>query len=260
MGTLTVTAQQLLNKAVKMSGRRSTVQLPREFARIQDPAQTETPLSAMFLCGEAALKVYLSLVMLTRQPPHGLFTPLTDNFWAEMLGYEELNDADPIPGAGTRRIKRAMSALQTSGPNVTTRWISRVREPGKGYKIVVAHLPETGAPYITIPLKFWSNGWINVLSARALFVYLILRLMLKGGTDDTVGTHVSVNDRKNHAIKDDTWQRGLKELETLGLARSARGKSTEDRWSSELLTRKIVYLNNAYMKATVSPTAPIDLK
>lgn len=259
MGSLTVTAQQLLDKAVKMSGRRSTVQLPREFARIQNPTDTETPLSAMFLHGEAALKVYLSLVMLTRRPPHDLFATLTDNFWAEMLGYEELNDADPIPGAGTRRIKRAMSALQRSGPDETTRWISRAREPGKGYKFVVTHLPETGAPYITIPLEFWLNGWINVLSARALFVYLILRLLLKGGTDDTVGTHVSVNDRKKHAIKDDTWQRGLQELEALGLARSERGKSVEDRWSSELLTRKIVYLNTTYMK-TASPTAPLASK
>lgn len=259
MGSLTVTAQQLLEKAVKMSGRRSTVQLPREFARVQTPTQTETPLSAMFLLGEAAMKVYLSLVLLTRQPPHDLYRTFTDNFWAEMLGYEELNDADPIPGAGTKRIKRAMTALQKSGPDEETRWITRIREPGKGYKFGVTHLPPTGAPYITIPLELWSNGWINVLSARALFVYLILRLILRGA-DDSVGTHVSVTDRKNHAIKDDTWQRGLKELETLGLARSESGKSTEDRWSNELLTRKIVYLNNTHMKATMSPVAPIGSK
>lgn len=254
MGSLTVTAQQLLDKAVKLSGRRSTVQLPREFARIQNPTQTETPLSGMFARGEATMKVYLSLVLLTRRPPHDLFRTFTDNFWAEMLGYEELNDADPIPGAGTKRIKRAMTALQKSGPDEKTHWISRVREPGKGYKIVVTHLPETGAPYITIPLELWSNGWINVMSARALFVYLILRLTLRGA-DDTASTHVSVADRKNHAIKDDTWQRGLKELETLGLARSESGKTAEDRWSNELLTRKIVYLNNDHVKST-SPVVP----
>jgi hypothetical protein len=97
------------------------------------------------------------------------------------------------------------------------------------------------------------------MSARALFVYLILRLIL-AGADDAVGIHVSVTDRKNHAIKDDTWERGLKELEVLGLARSESGKSTEDRWSSELLTRKIVYLNNKYLKATVSPLDPVGSK
>lgn len=255
MGTVTVTAQRLLDQAVQRSGRRSTVQLPREFARIQDPTQIETPLSAMFKRGEATMKVYLTLVLLTRQPPHELFRTSTDHFWAEMLGYEELNDADPVPGAGTKRIKRAMSALQTSGPNEDTPWISRVREPGRGYKFVVTHLPETGAPYITVPLELWSNGWINVMSARALFVYLILRLVLKGADDDTAGAHVSVADRKSHAIQDDTWQRGLKELETMGLARSEKGRVVEDRWSSELFTRKIVYLNNSSLKTTRPPAS-----
>ncbi|MFF0528431.1 hypothetical protein ACFYT3_08570 [Nocardia amikacinitolerans] len=259
MGTVTVTAKRLLDKAVKRSSRRSTVQLPREFARIQDPTQTETPLSAMFARGEATLKVYLSLVLLTRQPPHDLYGMVTDHFWAEMLGYEELDDADPIPGAGTKRIKRAMTALQKSGPDDETRWITRTREPGRGYKIVVTHLPESRAPWITLPIELWSQGWINVMSARALFVYVILRLIL-AGKDDAVGAHVSATDRKNHAIKDDTWQRGLKELEALGLARSEIGKSLEDRWSSELLTRKIVYLNKRYLIDNASPLEPVGSK
>lgn len=256
MGTVTVTAKQLLDKAVKRSSRRTTVQLSREFARIQDPAQTETPLSWMFARGEATLKVYLSLVLLTRRPPHDLYGMAADHFWAEMLGYEELDDADPIPGAGTKRIKRAMAALQKSGPDGESSWISRTRDPGKGYKIVVTHLPDTRAPWITLPIELWSQGWINVMSARALFVYIILRLIL-AGADDAVGTHVSAADRRRHAIKDDTWQRGLKELEALGLARSEIGKSTEDRWSSELLTRKIVYLNKRYLIENASPLTPV---
>lgn len=257
MGSLTVTAQHLLKRAIGMSGRRSTVQLPREFARIQKPSQTETPLSAMFSHGEAVMKVYLTLVLLTRKPPHDLFRTLPDHFWAEMLGYEELDSADPVPGAGTKRIKRAMSLLQRSGPDEETHWIERTRVPGRGYKHAVTHLPPTEPPYITIPLELWSHGWITILSARGLFVYLVLRLILKGANDD-VGAHVSATDRKDHAIKDDTWQRGLKELETLGLARSETGKTTEDRWSNELITRKLVYLNNNYLKTTMSPEDPIS--
>ncbi|MGW5312895.1 hypothetical protein ACWEQ0_23805 [Nocardia thailandica] len=252
MGTVTVTAERLLTDAVKRSKRHSTVQLPREFARIHAPDQTETPLSQMFLRGEATMKVYFTLVLLTRKEPHELYKPRPDHYWAEMLGYEELNDGDPIPGHGTKRIKRAMAVLQNSGPNAETPWVRRDRFPGKGYKIAVTHLPATGAPYITIPIELWSNGWINVMSARALFVYLILRLILAGKGDDA-GTHVSAADRKQHAIKDDTWQRGLKELERLGLARSEIGKSTESRWDSDLLTRKIVYLNNDYLQSTHSP-------
>ncbi|MFQ6394937.1 hypothetical protein ACLMAJ_15915 [Nocardia sp. KC 131] len=117
----------------------------------------------------------------------------------------------------------------------------------------------TAAPYITIPIELWSHGWINVMSARALFVYLILRLITMGRDTDRV--HVSVTDRKNHAIKDDTWQRGLKELETLGLAHSMIAKNVaEDRWHSELLTRKVTYLDTERLKTTLSPLEPVDSK
>ncbi|MEU6564179.1 hypothetical protein [Nocardia nova] len=250
MGTVTVTAHELLNRAVKRSGRRATVQLPREFARITDPTQIATPLSMMFDRGEATLKLYLTLVLMTRKEPHTLYGTHPDHYWAEMLGYEELDGADPRPGAGTKRIKRAMANLQKEG------WLSRVREPGQGYQIGVTHLPDTGIPWITVPIELWSQGWINVISARALFVYLILRLLLAGRSDDA-SCHVSVFERRKHAIKDDTWQRGLKELETLGLARSAISKGAKDRWDSELLTRKVMYLNNEYLKSNASPLKPV---
>lgn len=259
MGTRTVTADRLLRRAVQRSGRRSTVQLPGRFARIEEPDQNTTPLSEMFEHGEVMLKVYLTLVLLTCQEPHDLFDRAADHYWAEMLGYEELNHSDPIPGAGTKRIKRAMAKLQKSGPTADTPWVERAREPGKGYKIVVTQLPRGRAPYITLPLEFWSNGWIAVISARALFVYLILRLILAAKSDETC-THVSASDRRDHAIKDDTWQRGLKELEALGLVRTEIAKIVEDRWSNELFPRKVVYLNNHYLKATRSPIEPVDLK
>jgi hypothetical protein len=255
MGTVTVTAKRLLAEAVKNSGRKSSVQLPREFARIQLPTETATPLSTMFTLGEVALKVYLTLVLLTRKSPHELYKVFPDHYWAEMLGYEELNDADPIPGAGTKRIKRAMTTLQTRGPSGNG-WIGRTRVPGRGYSITVTHLEETYAPWIGIPLELWSRGWINVMSARALFVYLCLRLVLAGKGDE-VGAHVSSADRKDFAISDDTWQRGMKELEKLKLARSDTGKITTNRWTSDLRTRKIYYLNTRYLTDNDSPLEPV---
>ncbi|MBT2269701.1 MULTISPECIES: hypothetical protein [Rhodococcus erythropolis group] len=50
----------------------------------------------------------------------------------------------------------------------------------------------------------------------------------------------------------DTWQRGMKELETLGLARSEVTRVVEDRWSSDLRERKVYYLNSDYLKSTNS--------
>ncbi|MFD0359956.1 hypothetical protein ACFQZZ_00630 [Nocardia sp. GCM10030253] len=258
MGTRTVTADRLLRDAVKRSGRRSTVQLPGQFVRKVDPDQTRTPLSEMFEGGEAPMKLYLTLVLLTCAAPHDLHDRAADHYWAEMLGYEEQDHTRLIAGAGTKRIKRAMRRLTGSGPTANTRWVARVREPGKGYKIEVTHLPRGRAPYITVPLEFWSHGWIAVISARALFVYLILRLIL-AGKDDHAGTHVNGSDRGEYLIKDDTWQRGLKELEELHLVRTEIAKVVPDRWSNERIPRKVVYLNNEYLKTNRAPTQPVDL-
>ncbi|NKS48804.1 hypothetical protein GS480_08660 [Rhodococcus hoagii] len=258
MGSVTVTAKGLLAKAVKQSGRRSTVQLPEEFARIQTPGEVSTPLSTLFSQGEVALKVYLTLAMLTRRAPHELYKIVPDHYWAELLGYEELNYADPIAGPGTRRVKRAMKALEKGGPDGKG-WISRTLERGRGFKITVVHLPEPKrAPWITIPLELWSRGWINVMSARSLYVYLCLRLVL-AGKPDTEGAHVSTSDRKCFMVKDDTWQRGMKELEALGLAWSEITRVAEDRWSTDLRERKVYYLKSDYLKNTDSPLDPLDL-
>ncbi|MDI9966722.1 hypothetical protein QM620_29875 [Rhodococcus sp. IEGM 1251] len=89
------------------------------------------------------------------------------------------------------------------------------------------------------------------MSAPALHVYLCLRLVL-AGKEDSVGARVSASDRKGFLVKDDTWQRGMKELENLGLARSEVTRVVEDRWSSDLRERKVYYLNSDYLKSTSS--------
>jgi hypothetical protein len=257
-GSVTVTAKKLLVGAVKNSGRRSSVQLAGEFARIRKPGETSTGLSELFALGEVPMKVYLTLVMLTRKPPHELFSVKPDHYWAELLGYEELNDADPIPGNGTRRIKRAMTALEKAGPGGTG-LISRTAIRGHGVKIGVVHPPGEWAPWISIPLELWSRGWVNVMSARALFVYLCLRLVLAGKPDNE-GTQVSSWDRERFAIKEDTWQRGIKELEALNLVWSDIDRVVVDRWSTDLHKRKVYYLNNAFLKENDSPLEPVALE
>ena len=255
-GSVTVTAKKLLEDAVKKSGRRSTVQLPEEFARIQKPGEVSTGLSNLFAQGEVPMKLYLTLVMLTRKPPHELFRVVPDHYWAELLGYEELNEADPIPGNGTRRIKRAMTALENAGLGGTG-LISRTAIRGRGVKISVVHPPEpTRAPWIGLPLELWSRGWINVMPARGLFVYLCLRLVLAGKPDNE-GAHVSSWDRERFAIKDDTWQRGIKQLEALNLVRRDTARVAVDRWSTDLRKRQVYYLNNTLLIDNDSPLEPV---
>jgi hypothetical protein len=255
-GRVTVTAKRLLEDAVSKSGRRSSVQLPEEFARIQTAADRDTELSRLFAQGEVAMKLYLTLVMLTRKPPHELFRVVPDHYWAELLGYEELNDADPIPGSGTRRLKRAMKVLATEESDRPAR-IVRTLVSGRGAKIQVIHpsVP-TRAPWLGIPISLWSRGWINVMSARALFVYLLLRLVLAGRPDNQ-GAHISKWDRDRFAMKEDTWQRGIKELEALRVVRSEMARVVLDRWSTDLRLRKVYYLNNEFVEEHDSPVAPV---
>ncbi|MEU8632780.1 hypothetical protein AB0C38_11465 [Amycolatopsis sp. NPDC048633] len=256
---MTVTAKKLLDEAVKRSGRRSTVQLVEGFARVQSRDDTSTGLSRLFGMGEVPLKIYLTLVMLTRKSPHVMYKIAPDHYWAELLGYEELNEADPIPGSGTRRVKRAMAALAAADA-AGVHWISREKIRGRGWQIEVTHPPgEHRAPWITLPLELWSHGWINVMSARALYVYLGLRLVLAGRPDDH-GVHVSSWDRDRLLIKDDTWQRGVNELKELKLVRCDVARVAVDRWSADLRKRQVYFLNNLYLKDNESPLEPVTKK
>lgn len=257
-GTVTVAAKKLLVEAAKKSGLRKSLQIGESFARIQNPTETSTLLAYLYAQGEVAMKIFLTLLMLTRTADatgrHEMYRVVPDHYWAEMFGYEELNEADPIPGNGTRRVKRAMATLVKMGNG----WIERTRVPGRGYKINVKHpaAPER-APWIGLPLEFWSRGWINVMSARALFTFLCLQLVF-AGKDDDYGAHITAWDRERFAIKDDTWQRGIKELEALKLVRSEIGDVAVDRWSTELRERKVYYLRNSYLKNNDSPLKPVS--
>ncbi|MBB5916828.1 hypothetical protein BJY24_005740 [Nocardia transvalensis] len=253
MGSFTGTARRLLELAVKNSGRTSSVQLPAAFARNRHPGEQAPQLSDLFRQGEVPLKLYLTLLMLTRKAPHQLHRIVADHYWAVLLGYEELNEADPIPGAGTRRIRRGMDRLRKNT------LLTRERVPGRGFEITVVHPPgPLAAPYITIPIQLWSKGWLNVMSARALFVYLCLRLVLAGRPDEQ-GAHISSWDRKCFAISDDTWQRGLKELVALQLVRTETGRVATDIWSTDLHARKMYYLNNTYLREHDSPEEPVEV-
>lgn len=256
MGAVTVTARRLLADVVRDSGRRSTVQIPESFARIRDATETSTALSRLFLRGETALKLYLTLVLLTRKPPHELFRPITDAYWANLFGFEERSETSPGPGAGTRRVKRALAALERGeapdGPLIHRR-VERGRGP------VLAVVPPPGplqAPYITLPLELWSRGWINVMSARALYVYVALRLMFVSKAEDEP-VHVSVWERQRFAMSDDSWQRGIAELERLGLVRSELAVVAADAWSHDRRPRKLLYLNHSYLLENYSPSKPV---
>lgn len=253
MGQVTLTAARLLERAVKDSGRRTTVQIPEEFARISAPGDDSTPLSRLFLQGEVVLKLYLTMLLLTRKPPHDLFRTYVDQYWANLFGFEERTEANPRPGAGTRRVRRAMKVLRDPDSPVGQLLTTRI-EKGVGPVVQVVH--PTGAiqaPYITLPLELWSNGWINVMTARALYVYVCLRLLLGNNAQ---AKYVSVWDREGFAMSDDTWHRGVAELERLGLVSSTMDTVKSDDWSQDLRPRRVHSLELTTLVNDKSPLEP----
>jgi hypothetical protein len=216
----------LLKGAVNESKRRSTVQLAEEFARTTNttPAGAVPPLTDLLWMGEVPLRLYLTLVMMTaKAAEQGAARPLhretAPSHFAEMLGYDNLADGVNPPGAGTRRVQRAMEALRDKG------FIELRKEPGHYPWIAVVHPGDGGdltPPYITIPIEIWKNGWITALSARAFTVYIALRLVTIGKKQGQ-GQHLPPYERDKFQLSPDTWQRGTKELAAKGLLEVSPG-------------------------------------
>lgn len=187
------------------SGRKTSVQLGSTFARRKNYAEPQAPLAELLRAGGASLKLYLTLVMMTRTPPHELFRDTSAEAFALTLGFEA---ADQGSGSGTRRINRALRALERLS------LIDRTPRPGRHPLIKVHHYRQQ-TPYITLPLELWRHGWINVLSASSLAVYVALRLEEVGRP----GTffHIRPFDQELYGMSSETWRRGASELSDLNL-------------------------------------------
>lgn len=216
----------LLNQAVAESARRSTVQLTEGFARVPASGASSDgrpALVELLNLGEVSLKLYLTLIMMTAQPaeeggPRPLHRETAPSHFAEMLGYDDLAEGTKPPGTGTRRVQRAMNALEQHG------YIELTKQSGHHPKIGVVHpAGQMVAPYITLPIEFWKNGWITVLSARAVAVYVDLRLMTEGKKRQGEGVAVPPYERSRFRLSDDSWQRGTKDLKTQGLLETRTG-------------------------------------
>lgn len=231
----------LLRRAATSSGRRSTVQLPGAFARTEATGVQATPwLATLFRAGEVPLKLYLTLVMMTKTPPHKLYRDIAPSHFAEMLSYDELDELDPRPGSGTRRVQRAFKTLHVR------KFLVLTKRPGHHPNVRVVHLGvgNPTPPYITLPLELWSNEWINAMSARALAVYVSLRLALAGKAQ-AQGVYLSPHERSRYHLSDDTWQRGTRDLIDLGLL-EVRAGIAEDRWTWER-RRHVYFLHMDWM-------------
>ena len=208
----------LLKRAVTESKRKSTVQLAEEFARTtkEAPNSADPPLARLFRLGEVSLRLYLTLVMMTAKPDKGggaaraLHRETAASHFAEMFGYDDLSDGVNPPGPGTRRVERALRKLDAE------KFIELTKDPGHHPKIAVVHPGEPQPPYITLPVQLWANSWITALTGRGLAVYVALRLVTVK-KEQGEGQHVPPYEQVRFGLSPDTWQRGTRELVSLGL-------------------------------------------
>lgn len=233
----------LLQVFVAESARLSTVQLPGVFASRED---CDPPLAQLVRLGEPALKLYLTLVLATRTPPHELYRGTSASRFARMLGYDEAERDEPA-SSGTRRIQRALSSLDAA----KSKFISRTRRPGRVDLLTVNHFIEGlkrpyAPPYVTLPLSLWSHGWINVLSTPGLVVYVALRHACVG--DESHPFHVLTYRRRQYGFSDETWRRGTQELVALGILRVTKG--TPDDRDAKRRQRSIFHLNSHVLNST----------
>lgn len=203
-------ALRRLGEAVERSKRRSTVGLPREFARDRVGDPPSPPLARLLARrGTTQLRVYLLMLMVATEHPHTADRTAYDV--ATMLG---LGDSE----GARRRVEQAFRGL------AELRLMKRTPIPGRTTRTTILHPRGDGSPwnsaslkppYVTLPLSLWRNGWIVALSGRALSLLVVLRDLTGGRPGDSAWADGET--KRQYGISEDTWTRASKELVEAGL-------------------------------------------
>lgn len=159
--------------------------------------------------GETRLKLYLLLTMMATHSPYDIRNPRNPYTLALTL--------DLPSDTGPRRITSNMKWLSDQG------FIRLTKRPGQTSAIQLLdphgsgrplENPRSRRPWVTIPISFWSRGWLLQLSPVAIAVMFSLREHL-GGYETP--RYMLRDRRESYGLSHDTWTRGSRELEDNGL-------------------------------------------
>jgi len=219
-------SEELLNRIVELSKRRTGIQLPVGFVR--SSSTTVPPLAIVMIRGgrggEVRLKLYCCLTLLAVDAPYNISRHISARTWAEMLA---LSKPDTN---GARRVSDSLNWLADNHMVKLERRpsyppeITMLNPSGDGSPYV-----RPGPPYITLPLGFWQQQWITRLSGTAIVLLLIL-LDLVGGKDRAPKQSLAPDQRLHYGLSHDSWTRATKELVAFGLInvdRAVRGMDLE---------------------------------
>jgi hypothetical protein len=191
------------------------------FIRSEESVPGPPPLARMLRGGrggEVRLKLTLSLLWAAGGGDARHRTTYPARSWAALL---DLPDPE---GNGQRRIRDAIDWLEER------EFIKTEHQPGKptaiqllcedgsgraytdpadAYKRASAKAKQ-GELHVTLPDSFWTDGWIVMLSARAVAMLLVISAVTFSDTDwEWVSPRIA---RSRYGISEDTWSRGIAEL------------------------------------------------
>jgi hypothetical protein len=206
----------LLARATERSHRVRFVPYPRAFVRslvvLPDAIPPTPPLARLIQGGqggEVRLKLYLLFTLMATRQPFDIRNPPTPSTFARTL--------DLAPTTGARRITSNMNWLAdhhfialTKRPGLTSS-IQLLDPQGNGAPMGD---PRSPMPYVSIPLGFWSRGWLLHLSPVAVAVLFSLSEHLGGYK---MPRYMLPDRRESYRLSHDTWTRGSRELEDNGL-------------------------------------------
>jgi hypothetical protein len=216
-----------LDRVVERSKRRSGLQLPPSF--VKDRENFDPPLAKLIRGGhggEVRLKLYLTMGLLAGQAPHKI-RPISGRTWATALG---LPDPDV---KGARRVADALNWLADNTKEDRNPLVKLERVPGEPPTVQLLSATGSGKvwsrptqPWVTLPLSYWTEGWIWKLTGSATALLLIL-LDQQGWQHGRPATFTG-QDRQLRGLSDDTWARATAELKTHGLVEVGKATNGEN--------------------------------
>jgi hypothetical protein len=171
--------------------------------------------------GAVRLKLYLCMILIASKPPHDI-RAIPARAWAEALALPEPQSL------GARRIGDAIRWLDNE------KLIAVERRQGAAPTVILLDSLGTGdrysrpvRRYVSLPLGFWRQQWITVLSGSAVALLIILLDLQGGRRSPAQAPSLATDQRRRYGLSDDTWTRATHELadhELLIIRRAAHGR------------------------------------